>query len=283
MRRIRKQRALWVGLGFILLIPSSLYAVGINTDAALPVPQHHILIRTQARYTFADDDPSGADRRLHQLQLPTVLIYGVTAKTVLFGMVPFVYRDLSGSETGGIGDLTFLVRQEIAKRDWSLKTWRLALLGGLEIPSGDDPFSSHSIDFPLSLVTSFQTHRLEIDADVRYKINTEGNGTDHGDNLFYNLAYQHRILPWSLPEGGIPNQLNLVLEMNGQWTQKDKIVGGAVNTNSGGNTIFLSPGIQYVMKRVILETSFQYPILQDMNGSQLKTTFAVNGGMRIQF
>lgn len=283
MKKTRKQKVLWVGLVFILLIPSSLYAVGINTDAALPVPKQHVLIRTQTRYTFAHNDPSGAGRRLHQLQFPTVLVYGVTAKTALFGMAPFVYRDLSGSETGGIGDPTFLLRQEIAKKDWPLKTWRLALLGGLEIPSGDDPFSSHSIDFPLGLVTSFQTHRFEMDVDVRYKINTEGNGTDPGDDLFYNLAYQHRVFPWRLPEAGIPNQLNLVLEMNGQWAQKDRIVGGAVNANSGGNTIFLSPGLQYVMKRVIVEASFQYPILQELNGNQLKTQFAVNGGMRIQF
>lgn len=267
----------------ILLLPSSVQAVGINTDNALPVAKQHFVVRTQAWYTFADNDPSGTGRRLHQLQFPTVLVYGATAKTALFGMVPFIYRDLSEGETGGIGDLTFLVRQEIAKKDWPLKTWRLALLGGIEIPSGDDPFSSHSIDFPLGLVTSFQTHRLEIDADVHYKINTIGASTDHGDNLFYNLAYQHRVFPWRLPEAGIPNQLNLVLEMNGQWTQKDKTVGGTVNANSGGNTIFLSPGIQYVMKRVILETSFQYPIFQEPNGSQLKTTFAVNGGARIQF
>lgn len=267
----------------LLVLPTSVQAVGINTDNALPVAKQHFVIRTQTRYTFADDDPSGTGRRLHQLQFPTALVYGVTAKTTFFGMVSFVYRDLSGGEAGGIGDLTFLARQEIAKKDWPLKTWRLALLGGLEIPSGDDPFSSHSIDFPLGLVTSLQTHRFEIDADVGYKINTEGNSTNHGDNLFYNLAYQHRILPLRLPEAGIPNQLNLVLEVNGQWTQKDKTVGGAVNTNSGGTTIFLSPGLQYVMKRVILETSFQYPILQELNGSQLKTTFAVNGGMRIQF
>lgn len=267
----------------IVFLPATVHAVGINTNNALPVAKQHVVVRTQARYEFADNDPSGAGRRLHRLQFPTVLVYGATAKTALFGMTPLVYRDLSGSKAGGIGDLTFLARQEIAKKDWLLKTWRLALLGGLEIPSGDDQFSSHSIDFPLGLVTSLQTHRFEIDADVRYKINTEGSGTNHGDNLFYNLAYQHRIAPWRLPEAGIPNQLNLVLEMNGQWTQKDEAVGGAVNANSGGHTILLSPGIQYVMKRVILETSLQYPILQDLHGSQLKTTFAVNGGMRIQF
>lgn len=272
----------WITI-LLFLLPATVQAVGINTNNAIPVAKQHFVVRTQSRYTFADDDPSGAGRYLHQIQFPTTLVYGATAKTALFGTVSFIYRDLSGSRTGGIGDPTFLVRQEIAKKDWLLKTWRLAILGGVEIPSGDDPFSSHSVDFPLGLVTSFQTHRFETDADVRYKINTEGNGTDHGDDLFYNLACQYRIFPWSLPETGIPSQLNLVLETNGQWTQKDKAVGGAAGANSGGNTIFLSPGIQYVMKRVILETSFQYPILQELNGNQLRTAFAVNGGARIQF
>lgn len=76
----------------IFIFPASVQAVGINTDNAIPVAKQHFVIRTQARYAFADDDPSGGSRRLHQLQFPTVLVYGATTKTALFAMAPLVLR-----------------------------------------------------------------------------------------------------------------------------------------------------------------------------------------------
>lgn len=269
----------------LCLFPLTANAVGINTDAALPVPKGHFLYRTQVRYARSTEDLSGAGRRRHQLELPQVFVYGPAERTALFFIVPVFYRDLNAAtprRTGGVGDLTLLGRYEIFKRDWTLRTFRIALLGGLEIPSGDNPFSSNSIDLPLGIVTSYQTHRNEFDIDFRYKINTESRNVDHGDNFIYNLAYQHRVLPWRLPEAGVPNQFNAVLELNGEYTQRD---GGtaADAANSGGHLLLLSPGLQYVTKRIILEASFQYPITQNPNGGQLKTSWRTNGGMRVLF
>lgn len=264
---------------------SRIEAAGINTNVALPVAKGHFIFRSQVRYTRATDDPSGAGRRLHLIEFPNVLVYGPAERMALFFVFPVLYRDLNGGSprrTGGVGDLTFLYRYEIYKQDWILRTFRIALFGGLEVPSGDSPFSSGSIDVPLGVVATYQTARQEIDGDVSFKINTTGTGVDHGDEIFYNLAYQLRILPWRLPEEGVPHQLNAVLEFNGHFTQKDE--GGGVSLpDTGGHILFLSPGLQYLMKRVILEASFQFPAVQDLNGSQLKTTWALNGGLRVQF
>lgn len=269
----------------MIALPFTVQAVGINTNVALPVPKGHFLVRTQARYTRATKDPTGSGNRLHLVQFPNVLVYGITSKTAAFGVLPIVYRDLTmgtSSSNVGIGDITLFVRQELFKKDWALKTFRVAVLGGIEIPSGDSPFSSNSVDVPLGVVTSYQTHRQEIDLDLRYKINTNGNGVDHGDDFIYNLAYQIRILPWKLPETGVPNQLNFVIEANGKYTQTDR-TGGASVANTGGNTIFISPGIQFVTKRVIYEASFQIPVAQNLKGNQLETRWSINGGTRVQF
>lgn len=265
------------------LIPI-VHAVGINTNVALPVPKNHFVLRTQIRYSSALNDPTGAGRRLYLIWSPITLVYGLTTKAALFGTFPVAYRDLNvatPSRTAGIGDMTLLGRYEVYKKDWFLRTFRAAIFGGLEIPSGDSPFSSDSLDIPLGIVASMQSHRQEIDLDLRYKVNTEGNGVAHGDDFIYNLAYQLRILPWRLPETGIPKQFNLVIEANGQWTQSD-VASGTTVANTGGHTLFLSPGLQLAMKRIILEASVQIPVIQDLNGTQLETTFRINGGMRIQ-
>ncbi len=261
------------------------YAVGINTNVALPVPKNNFILRMQTRYTLANNDQTGAGRRLHLLQFPATLIYGIAAKAALFGTFPVSYRNLKGaspSQTAGIGDITLLGRYEVFHQDWPLRTLRAALLGGLEIPSGDSPFSSDSLDVPLGIVASLQSHRQEVDLDLRYKVNTEGNGVTHGNDFIYNIAYQLRVLPWKLPEIGVPKQLNFVIEANGHWTGSNESSGATV-ANTGGHILFLSPGLQLAMKRVILEASVQIPVVQHLNGNQLKTTFRTNAGIRIQF
>lgn len=285
MNKIKKTMFLVVLFFMAAAFPLPIHAVGINTNVALPIPKGHFLIRTQVRYTRATKDPTGSGNRLHLVQFPNVLIYGITSKTAVFTIFPVIYRDLTmgtSSKEVGIGDITFFVRQEIFKKDWVLKTFRIALFGGLEVPSGDSPFSTNSVDFPFGVVASYQSHRQEIDLDLRYKVNTAGSGVNHGDNLIYNLAYQLRVLPWKLPETGIPNQLNVVIEANGKFTRVDRRSGASV-ANTGGNTIFISPGLQFVTKRVIYEASFQVPVVQDLKGTQLETNWAVNGGLRVQF
>ncbi|MBI2447653.1 MAG: transporter, partial [Candidatus Omnitrophica bacterium] len=114
------------------------------------------------------------------------------------------------------------------------------------------------------------------------QFNTEDNNFEFGDVLKYNLAYQKRILPQVLPERGVYSQVNLVLEFNGEYAQKDKS-GGSIIEDSGGNTLFISPGIQWVTKRWILETSIQLPVIQDLNGSQIETDYIAVTSLRLTF
>jgi hypothetical protein len=60
-------------------------------------------------------------------------------------------------------------------------------------------------------------------------------------------------------------------------------VNGSTVRGSGGNVLFLSPGVQLAMKRLILEASVQVPVLQDLNGPQLETDFVAVLSVRVPF
>ena len=45
---------------------------------------------------------------------------------------------------------------------------------------------------------------------------------------------------------------------------------GIADANSGGTTLFLLPGLQYVTKRWIVESGAQIPVIQDLNGTALE-------------
>ena len=175
MRR-RRHRALpglllsfWiVGLG----TSRSLQAAGINTNVALPVREGGFVYRTQLRFLSASDDPTPQERDINLYVVPNVLVYGVTERTTLFGILPYISESVEltsagsrrESEVHGFGDLTFLLRQTIYARDAVQRTSRLGLIAGLEIPSGKEEFSSHSTDFVLGGVYTLQAGRHELDA-----------------------------------------------------------------------------------------------------------------------
>jgi hypothetical protein len=58
---------------------------------------------------------------------------------------------------------------------------------------------------------------------------------------------------------------------------------GDEDPNSGGTTLFLVPGLQYVTKRWIVEAAVQLPINQDLNGTALENDFIVRAGFRLNF
>lgn len=74
----------------------------------------------------------------------------------------------------------------------------------------------------------------------------------------------------------------LVVELNGS-TSRRAFASGAELRDTGGTTVFLSPGIQYITRRVIYEASVQIPIVQNLNGAQVETDFVTAAGIRIQF
>ncbi|MBU6401941.1 MAG: transporter [Verrucomicrobia bacterium] len=270
-------------------------AAPINTDTALPVRKGELLWREQVRFLKAED----ATRDLEVIAAPSVLVYGFTEKFALIGITPYLDNSFKagGVERGdhGLGDVTLLGRYQVFQLDRPGETFRAQLLGGLKFPTGrdDESESLGRLPQPLQLgsgsydplvggVFTWQQLRWQVDFDVVYKINTEANDFRFGNTLAHDAAFEYRLLPRQLPERGVPRFVYGVLELNGVWAERSKLSGHDIGA-SGGYTLFVSPGLQYVTKRWVAEVSVQLPVVQELNGGQLKTDFILAAGFRIQF
>lgn len=76
--------------------------------------------------------------------------------------------------------------------------------------------------------------------------------------------------------------LDLVLEVNGEWHDREK-VGGVREDNSGGNVVFLSPGGRLSFDRWSSFISFGVPIINNMNGIQAEPDYRLTSGIAVSF
>ncbi len=272
-------------------------------NTALPVAEGEFVFREQFIYRKATDDPSPADRELQVLGGISVLGYGVNSDLAIFGVLPYLNKELDVTTTGGqrvtrdtngIGDARLFGRYIVYQDDAPGRTFRIAPFLGLELPTGDDDDSdslgtlpaplqlgSGSWDFFGGIVLTYQTLDFQIDAQASYKANRQANSFEFGDEARLDGSLQYRLWPRELGPG-VPGFLYGALEGNLIYRAKNEM-NGAKDPNSGGTSFFLAPGLQYVTKRWILEGIVQVPVFQDRNGSGLEDDFIVRAGFRLNF
>ncbi|NOY57845.1 MAG: hypothetical protein GXO75_02795, partial [Calditrichaeota bacterium] len=66
--------------------------------------------------------------------------------------------------------------------------------------------------------------------------------------------------------------LVVMAELNWESLQQNKI-DGQIMANSGGDRLFLSPGIFFTLRNWAIKGGLQIPLWQKMNGSQRKTDY----------
>jgi hypothetical protein len=224
----------------------------------------------------------------------------------------FEVHDLGSAD--GIGDLTLFGQYRFFQQQGT----QLAVLFGSEAPTGktndrtrqgevfDAEFQpgSGSWDPFLGLAWTFQTGLWSFDSDVLYTLGNEGTqDTDLGDRLQYNFAVSYRLT--SLGSGAQPMfhgasshehgddghhhghastgpSLDLVLELNGEWHAEQE-TNGINDPNSGGHTIFLSPGLRLSQDKWSGFASVGIPLIDDLNGIQSEPDWRLLAGATLLF
>lgn len=232
-----------------------------------------------------------------------MLGYGVSSDLALFGVLPYLDKELDLTMPGGqriargargIGDAQFFARYTMFQKDGRGSSFRVAPFVGIKLPTGDGDVSdglgrlpqplqlgSGSWDPSGGVIATYSTLDYQIDAQISYKANTEADGFEFGDEFRLDASLQYRVLPRELG-AGVPGFLYGAIEAN-LLHQAKNAIGATNDPGSGGTTLFLSPGLQYVTKRWVLEAIVQLPVVQNLNGAALEVDFIVRAGFRVNF
>lgn len=227
---------------------------GISTHA----PDYVFMPSVGAAYGITDDLSIG-------LSLPYVRRAGIREGEAGEGGAPASV--VERGDSSGLGDLTALAKYRFFK---DRQGRQAALLFGAKLPTGDtgrtdqhgERFEtsaqpgSGSLDPLLGLAVSQSFGRASLDASLVYAFARKGaQDTRLGDRANYNVGLSYRIAGGDQPhDHAAPSARHAhdawdaVVELNGEWTGKER-VGGEVEADSGGNVIYLSPGVRWLSAR----------------------------------
>lgn len=274
----------WVLPLLPLAVSTSASGDPVQSEVAITLPQGTTTIRSFVRVT----DFGGAGGSAWEAQ--NQIAHGLTAKTNLLLLAPVVGG--TARRSSGLGDVTLLVKQQVWKRNRLQTQERVALIGGVKLPTGESGEQdgtgrlprrlqpgSGAWDFPVGVLFAHDAARGFF-ADALYTVRTGARGYRFGNVLRYDLAYTQALA------GGNPreNFVWAVLEMNGSVAARDRSAGQEAAV-SGGHVLFLSPGMRLVhwSGRYVLDLSYQISVVADLNGDQAEPRRAWLVGARLNF
>ena len=228
------------------------------------------------------------------------LSYGATENFSINARLPYIRRENiregeiedglaeahSHGDSSGVGDLLLLAQYRVMNRS----SYDVSILFGIKTPTGETDVSddegirfetefqpgSGSWDCLLGVSLSQRGEKFGYHANILYNKTTEGSqSTEIGDALSYNAALTYRlndkhdthdhkhsetsktkVLKWDFS-----------VEINGETRRKNR-VSSVSEDNSGGTTVYITPGFRVTSKNLSGFISYGIPIEEDQNGTQ---------------
>ena len=254
---------------------------------------------------------------LGKIQTATVgLFYGLTDFITVGVAMPWVSRSeiFEGEEhdgefeveklgtAEGLGDLTLTGQVRLYQNPQTGQA--IAIIGGIELPAGStgdkdlegNSFEaefqpgSGSVDLQLGGAFTQPVGPLTFDASTLYVFSNEGTqDVNLGDRFLYNAALSYRALGQGESHHHQINEVvphshrlavDLIIELNGEWSDNERD-SGVVDPDTGGNTLYLSPGLRVAGDGMAGFVSVGVPVSNNYNGTQSEPDWRIVSGFSL--
>lgn len=279
-------------------------------------------VRVSERYTRLDDvyngtrkvSNPGAKEEFWTTEFTG--FYAVTEDLMVLAVVPLKNTRMEGElvvnpggtaaldpmkgRESGLGDVALIGRYGFYKKHTLDTTTAVAGLLGVKFATGKtdgrtEPgpefLDSHlqlgtgSTDYILGVSLNHSIRSFSVSANLLGTVTTEGRfgETKHrfGNAVNYDVTAKYRVYP--ADPGSKGPQFFIALGVNGELREREKTA-GVTDPNSGGNTTYLSPGIQAVVApHWVFELSYQQAIYHNLYGIQLGENNKATGAVTYLF
>jgi len=184
-------------------------------------------------------------------------------------------------KTSGFQDFAIRLEYQLFKKEIEEAKIRMTVLGTLYLPTGlpqtipETGFGSPSY-FMGTTMAYLSEHWYLFGAGFGHIMTKNANNSKFGNRVYYEsgIGRNFYFIPKTL--------VALLFEVSGIFEQKDLIC-GAIDTNSGTNTIFCGPTVLIGNQDWFVQGGVVFPVLQQLDGIQPKASFfwGFYAGMRV--
>ena len=287
-------------------VPTGLFAFGLRTE-----------VLNNERFNTAElkDFGSSGQEGVHSVDeiknTSLSAAYGLTEELTISARLPYIERkNIRESEeespgvgeahthgdSSGFGDILLMANYRF------FKTENLdgSVLFGVKAPTGETREKDNdgvrfetefqpgtgSWDYLLGAAVSQTNGPISYHANILYNKTTEGTQhTKIGDALSYNAAVTYRLFSedhsnHTHQHVDTTNEIkwDVSFEVNGE-TRRENRISGELEENSGGTTVYLSPGVKISAGNFSGFISFGIPIIENNKGTQTDVDSRIVAGL----
>jgi hypothetical protein len=282
----------WTLLTLGVLAPLPLRAQAIIAPGARTLFNRESMVRSfvEVRH-LSVHTPDGRTTDITQYVTPLAFVYAFAPKWQVIAIQPYVTAGItqrSGNQAmrqdlNGLADSQFILQYDgLYSRNAPGGLTRLSGLFGVQAPTGAERFSTNAFQYTGGLVfEKISGLKYALTADFEYTVASESDkGLSQGNIAEYDVAPAYFIIPREQTPASASwlrrrfnrvfhNGAFAIVELNGTSQTRAFARGTGANPNSGGTTLYVSPGIQYFVSRSFLaEFSAPIPVVKDLNGIQ---------------
>lgn len=281
-------------VAILLIVPVTVRTQPITFPTSMETAEGQIILRGQASYIEATDDPTDLDRELTDAGFRFNLIYGVDPRTAVFVNVP-VHDRTWGQEgksfdTSGLGDVELMLRRHWHKVHGPGYSFTSSPILGIKAPTGDSDeegippsrtLGSDSWDaiagWAFRHARAGEPHYF---GNLQFRYTTKGTVNDEdyerGNRVEADLARKAPVTAWETR--GELHEILTMLELNFEWEDEHRRNGNNLD-KTGGTTLYVTPGLVYARHRMIAEFAVQHPAVQKLHGDQLEEDYRLIAGV----
>lgn len=254
--------------------------------------------------------------RMEMTRYTMTAAYGFSPKFSAFVTIPYVRNtmdmvtvmDMGDMGIGvtkhamepvkAIGDVTVMGLYRIYTDEEIRPTDAITLGVGVKTPTGSSTkktaggrfVHAHmqpgtgSWDPLISLIYTKTANPFLFQADITYQIAARNsNGYKFGDSLSANLTGKYALSSSFNVTGGLAYlHLDRASDREGKYTDLTSVMDDPANT--GGDSIWLSPGIQILpLRDTMIDLKVQFPVWERVNGVQLVSSYIILVGISYSF